>query len=116
MKSRAINNFGDARGGAPFLNSSNNNKDYNHLNVFNIKKDVIHALEILPRTDRDLRSLTIFLNPNYRYGADSDLRNVIKNILKSFVNTKILQKETAKVANTEYEVYTLEENVVLFSN
>ena len=94
-----------------FLTPQKINYDIKHeetdkeaIKQIELKKEVLKALKALEPNDRDLKSITIYCNPNYIYGPDYLIQEKIKTILKKLIQKNLVIQE--KVPEKQL-IYTL---------
>jgi len=52
------------------------------------------VLKSLPETNRDMKTLTIYCNPNFTHGSDTSVRGELEKILMDLENEKkVIQKK-----------------------
>ena len=57
-----------------------------------LQQQIIDTLNILAPRDRDLKSITITLNPNYCKGSDMDLKESIKKELNTMIKQGLIKQ------------------------
>ena len=76
--------------------------------VKNLVKELLHGLKCLAKTDRDLKSLVIWCNPNRIRGSDAGVRLELSKILNSLESQGMVSKEKRKLRlNSNSEGFTL---------
>ena len=60
-------------------------------------KEILKGLKVLSENDRDVQTLTVWCNPNFKYGADRDIRAKILEILKVLEEKGIISKKKKKI-------------------
>ena len=62
-----------------------------------IKKELIHGLKVLDSENRNIRSLTIFCNPNFSKGSDSEVKDCILRLLQELIiDGLVIQEKSPK--------------------
>ncbi|MFW9972326.1 MAG: hypothetical protein ACFFDF_19225 [Candidatus Odinarchaeota archaeon] len=61
-----------------------------------LERDLLRGLEILAPEDRNIKALTIWSNPNYKYGPDHLIQKKIEKILKKLIDKKIVLQEKSQ--------------------
>jgi len=72
-----------------------------------LKEDLLKALKSLPKTNRDMRSITIFCNPNFIHGSDTSVRGELEKILIDLENQKKVIQKKITFCRKRITVYTL---------
>lgn len=62
-----------------------------------LKNELLHGFRVLPKNDTDIKSLVIWCNPNYQYGSDKMIRDLIAPIIQEFISDGIIKPESFKV-------------------
>lgn len=76
--------------------------------VKDLVKELLHGLKCLAKTDRDLKSLVIWCNPNRIRGSDEGVKLELLKILNSLESQDMISKEKKKLGfNTNSEGFTL---------
>jgi hypothetical protein len=72
-----------------------------------LKQELIKGLKVLDENDRDLRTLTIFCNPNFIRGPDKSVKpKILKFLNEMEIQGKINRKN--KIFYWEYRKHTLD--------
>jgi len=70
-------------------------------------KDVIRALQILPKSDRTSHIIAMWCNPNHIKGSDAELEKKIEKILMSLKNKNKISQERITVLKQKRIIYNL---------
>ena len=65
--------------------------------MIDLKNELIKGLKVLDENDRDLRTLTIFCNPNFIRGADRDIKPEILKMLNKMEKQGKISKKKKKI-------------------
>ena len=63
----------------------------------NLEDEILQALEVLSRNDRDIKSIAIWCNPNYSRGGDSEVRKEVRSILTKLKKEGRVSTEKVRV-------------------
>lgn len=72
-----------------------------------LEQELLNGLEKNSKNERDLRTLTIWCNPNYIRGSDRDTKIEILKILKNWEAEGKTRRETKLLYNKKYELWSL---------
>lgn len=72
-----------------------------------LEQELLDGLEKISKNERDLRTLTIWCNPNYIRSSDRDTKIEILKILKNLEEEAKVRVETKKLHNKKYELWSL---------
>ena len=72
-----------------------------------LEQELLNGLEKNSKNERDLRTLTIWCNPNYIRGSDRDTKIEILKILKNWETEGKTRRETKLLYNKKYELWSL---------
>lgn len=75
--------------------------------MIELEKELIKGLKVLDENDRDLRTLTIFCNPNFHRGPDKIVKSKILKFLNEMEKQKLVNKKN-KIFYWEYRKHTLD--------
>jgi len=73
-------------------------------------KDVIRALQVLPKSNRTLHNIAIWCNPNHIKGSDTKIREKIEKILMNLKSKNKLSQERIIVLKQKRIIYNLIKN------
>ena len=73
----------------------------------NLKEELLKALKIIPEPNRDMKTITIYCNPNFKYGSDTAIRQELEKILMDLENKKKVIQEKKKFHRTVKTIYSL---------
>ena len=75
--------------------------------MINLKEELIKGLKIIPESNRDLKTIAIYCNPNFIRGSDESVRGEIEGILMDLENKNEVIQEKKKFNRTVKTIYTL---------
>ncbi|MFX1503555.1 MAG: hypothetical protein ACFFDH_21515 [Promethearchaeota archaeon] len=62
-----------------------------------MKKELIHGLKVLDPENRNIGSLTIWCNPNFSNGSDSEIKDRVLLILQELIiDGQVIQEKSPK--------------------
>lgn len=75
--------------------------------MIKLKEELIKGLKIIPESNRDLRTITIYCNPNFIRGSDESVRGELGKILMELENKNKVIQEKKKFNRTVKTIYRL---------
>jgi hypothetical protein len=73
----------------------------------NLKEELLKALKIIPEPNRDMRTITIYCNPNFTHGSDTSIRIELEKILMDLENKNEVIQKRVKIGRTVKTIYCL---------
>ncbi len=77
------------------------------INLIPLEEELLKALKILPENNRDMRTITIYCNPNFIRGSDTSVREELEKILMKMENEKKVIQKKIKFGRRIITVYVL---------
>lgn len=69
-----------------------------------LEKELLKGLKVLAPGDRNIKALTIYCNPNYTRGSDSEISKLSVAILDKLVDQGIVIKKTSPKGRAIYSL------------
>lgn len=87
------------------------------MREWNIETEILRALQVLPKNDRDVKTISTFLNPNFELFSEESEEGVLMPLIESMLNKlldkKVVKKKSISIQHRKIELWNIRRNAEL---